>query len=269
MKKINKSSPPNSLTVFQAENGESSWEVFRNDNESRSYRELAKLIFVDQGQLCAYCEVRIESSPEEADLQRIEHFHEKSDTSDVSNNWALDWRNVIGVCKGGSGRENKDSKGKTVYKTPENLSCDASKGRFVTKGDLPAGCEGHLINPLFLPASPCLFQFDKATGELKPDLEACNDIVLDENIFDSTAELVSNTIAILNLNCDRLNNQRLELLYEYNRLVTNARKRNDRTIFVSLAERWFRYSWPDFFTTRRILLHKHAEKYLSQTSYDG
>lgn len=269
MKKINKSLPPNPLTEFQAEHGESSWGTFRNNNDGLSYKELAKLIFVDQGQLCAYCEVRIESSPEESDLQRIEHFHEKADTSDVNQNWALEWRNVIGVCKGGSGRENKDSDGKTIHKTPENLSCDASKGRFVTKRVLPAGCEGYLINPLFLPASPCLFQFDRATGKLKPDVEACDDIVLEENIFDSTRELVDRTIEILNLNCDRLNQQRLELLYEYNRLVEKARRTNDRTIFVSLSERWFRCSWPEFFTTRRILLHKHAENYLRGTSYNG
>lgn len=254
---------------FKVENPTASWSQFRNHDAGRAYKRTKVMIFADQGQLCAYCETRIESTPEQSDLQRIEHVHEKSDTSDVQKNWALDWGNVVGVCKGGSGRENKNRDGKNIFPMPINLSCDAFKAHLVESGKLSIGCEEELINPLFLPASPSLFKFDKRTGMLEPNDKSCAEIVMEKNKYDSTEELVQHTIYALNLNCDRLKAQRLQVWKEYNRLVKKAREANNREIFGFLAERWFGKRWPAFFTTRRALLGVHGEKYLASMNYDG
>lgn len=72
MKKILKSSPPNTLTLYEINNPTKKWEDFRNFNNAKDYSELKTLIFQDQGQLCAYCETRIEN--EQYEKQRIEHL---------------------------------------------------------------------------------------------------------------------------------------------------------------------------------------------------
>lgn len=269
MKKVNKSGPPDLFREFETQYPNASWRDFSDYDEGKAYKEAKKRIFEDQGQLCAYCETRIESSPEQSYLQRIEHFHEKSDNTNTEKNWTLDWANLIGVCKGGSGGENKNSDGTSIFPTPENLSCDAFKGHLVVKGVLPAGCEGKLINPLLLSASPSLFKFDRQTGMLEPNDKFCDEFVVEDNKCGSVKDLVEQTIEVLNLNCDRLNKQRLEVSYEHNRLLKKAREMNNKEIFEVLAERWFRHHWPSFFTTRRILLGPHAEMYLQRINYDG
>lgn len=261
------------MTVFKASKSDDEWKEmeptliwddFRNDSGGGPYKDLKQLIFSDQGALCAYCEVKIK--PSEYDLQRIEHFHSKSDSSDIDKNWTLDWNNVIGVCLGGSGRDNN----KKEFPLPSNLSCDAFKDHLIATGELSKSCEGALLSPLFdLPASPCLFDFDRRTGELNPNAEACKAVEIANNNYDSVEELVEETINIFNLRCDRLNNQRLQVSYEYERLIKAARERKDRTIFERLAAHWFGKRWPVFFTTRRILLGKHAENYLAKIHFDG
>jgi hypothetical protein len=85
----------------------------------------------------------------------------------------------------------------------------------------------------------------------------------------SLEDLVEKTIEILNLNCQRLCDDRLEVLKSYNREVAKARRMNDRQGLSKLARRWFSKKWPSFFTTRRILLGHHAESYLEQIDYNG
>lgn len=263
MKRINKSEPPNTLTLYEALNPQEIWENFRNSNSGADYRSLKKVVFKDQGQLCAFCETKVESVPEKIDLQRIEHFHPKSDDRNTEKNWALDWNNVMGVCLGGSGRD-IDAR---IYPRPNSLSCDAFKDHLVSKNKLSVDCECDLINPLLLGASPCLFAFKKRTGELTPSVPICNEIHIEENRFDTVAELVENTIYVLNLNTHRLNEKRLEVFHEYERLLKKARDKNDINIKKELAERWFSKHCLSFFTTRRILLGTNAEKYLQSVSY--
>ena len=52
-------------------------------------------------------------------------------------------------------------------------------------------------------------------------------------------------------------------------LSCDSRKNNDKQCFSKMAKRWFREKWPSFFTTRRILLGKHAETYLVQIGFQG
>jgi uncharacterized protein (TIGR02646 family) len=255
LKKINKSLPPNNLTKYAQQYPENNWNDFYN---TPNYKEIKMLLFSEQGGLCAFCENEIL----ETHKQRIEHFHPKSDKANPNHNWALDWENVIGVCLGGSDVD------KAVHPLPANLSCDAHKDYLITTKKLIENCEGYLLNSLHLPAFPCLFDFDKRTGELKPK-ENYAGIEFENNQYRSTTELVIKTIEHLNLNCDRLNQQRLALLRQYNQEIAKARKNNDKSIFTKLAEHWFQKQWLPFFTTRRILLGTHAENYLETINYNG
>lgn len=265
MKKINKSLPPDVLTQFQQANPDADWSDFRNAEQGNAYKALKELIINDQGGLCAYCEQAINTRLPIS--QRVEHFHSKSDMSQPGVNWALDWNNVIAVCLGGSSTIDDDH---NRHPTPANLSCDAFKAHLEERGHLSKEIEGYVLNPLELPAFPCLLIFDKSTGELKADHAACGAAHFEgQNAYPSLAELVEKTIKIFNLNCLRLCDERLEILKHYNQQITRARKTNNRNIFEQLAKRWFITPWPSFFTTRRALLGKHAEHYLESTDYNG
>lgn len=261
MKKINKTPEPNALTRFSQNNMTANWDDFKNNNGGSGYHAVCTLIFQDQGGLCAYCESKVIGLL--AHKQRLEHFHPKSDGSDPGKKWALDWGNIFGVCIGGSDAD------KEIHPLPRNLSCDSHKDHLINRGKLLESCEGLLINPLHMPASPSLFKLDKRTGDLIPHEEICAAFVFDDNQVGSTLDLVRKTIEILNLNCDRLAKQRLAVLNEYNRLIKKARGKDDQQIHSSLASHWFQNKWPCFFTTRRFLLGKYAETYLTQVAYNG
>lgn len=265
MKRINKSNPPNALTEFAVENPTEVWEPsFRDHDAGNSYKSVKHLMLQDQGGLCGYCEKKIQDMPEHH--QRIEHYHNKSDVSNPNVNWGLDWNNVFAVCLGGSSQNEEDKK---RYPLPKNLSCDAYKEHLVGKGELPQACEGYYLNPLRIITTVGLFDFDKSNGQLHVNKAACANLADIDNRHTSLEKLVEETIRVLNLNCDRLCGDRLEVLKSYNKEIARARKANDRQGLTKLAERWFRNQWPSFFTTRRILLGKNAETYLSQISYNG
>lgn len=262
MKKIKKSPPPNALTSFSQKYPHNDWDDFRYSNQGNDYQAIKTLIFNDQGGLCAFCE----SEVNDTHTQRVEHFHPKSDKSNPNHNWALDWLNVMGVCLGGSGFDTD----KTIHPLPANLSCDAYKDHLIVKKKLSINCEGYLFNPLNLPEFPCLFDLDKRTGELKPKSNYNNAAFVGlRNNYSTISELVEKTIEHLNLNCDRLNQQRLLLIRQYERTIKQARLTNDQQIHTKLAVRWFQQKWLPFFTTRRILLGHHAENYLLANNYDG
>ena len=257
MKKINKSSPPNKLTDYAQQHPKDDWDVdFRNSHQGDDYKAVKELIFNDQGGLCAFCENEVN----DVHKQRVEHFHPKSDKTNPNHNWALDWMNVLGVCLGGSDVD------KTIHPLPANLSCDAYKDHLIVKKQLSIDCKGYLLNPLKLPAFPCLFDLDKRTGELKAK-DDYEEFVIDNNHYSTIAELVEKTIEYLNLNCDRLNKQRLAVLNQYNQEIKKARINNDRQIHSKLTKHWFQRQWLPFFTTRRILLNEHAENYLQSISW--
>ena len=249
MKKINKSLPPNPLTDFYTSNKDGTWDDFRNHLLSNSYNQTKEIIFQDQDGLCGYCEdylLGLDNSQ-----RQIEHFHDKSDKDLSVTNWALDWNNVFGVCKGGSDQG-------AIYPTPRNLSCDAHKNHYLKS----AQTEGVYINPLDAPYAP-IFDFDKATGRLKPNIAICDTLnSYAPNNYQNFRELVEKTIDILNLNCDRLTSNRLKVLHEHNRLIEQARKKNNPNMLKRLPEHWLRNKSLPFFTVRRCLLGSAAEEYL-------
>ena len=271
MKKIAKSPPPNALTAYAALYPANNWDDFRNHASpgqapGADYKAIKNTLITNQGGLCAYCEQEIRN--QDASFQQIEHYHPKSDTSNPAVNWALMWSNVFAVCTGGSKRAPNGQN----YPLPENLSCDAHKNHLLN-GKSPAVIASALaaqINPLNLPAFPCLFDFDKRTGELQACITACARAdELQALPAHTTQTQVEENIRVLNLNCDRLCKDRREVLIHYNKELKKARENNDKTFHQKLVQRWFSKPWPAFFTTRRILLGQTAETYLQTISFQG
>jgi uncharacterized protein (TIGR02646 family) len=256
LKRINKTQGQDKLTSYVSLNPVSSWESFKGNNPDDA-RDDKNLMLQDQGGLCAYCETKINNL--DPYQQSVEHYHDKSDFPNATNhNWGLDWQNVFVVCKGG---ESKDA----MYPIPDNLSCGAHKNRV----DVPKSCEGYLLNPLEIIANPALLEFDKATCKLKPNLVACQSFTPIHNQYSTVEELVQQTIDILNLNCQRLLDQRRAVLYQYAQVIKKFRETDKQNGLTQLAQRWFSNKWPSFFTTRHSLLGKHAEAYLQNIQYNG
>jgi len=259
LKKILKSSPPNVLTVFAYNYPKSLWDggidSFKDYNKGVLYQILKKNIFFTQGEICAYCECKVVKSYN----QRVEHINDKSNYNSSTkwvHNLHLDWNNLIGVCFGGSSPKN------TLYPTPQNLSCDSYKEyKNITHKEF--------LNPLEIQAFPNLFQFKKRTGGLEANSENCKSVIIPNNIYPTTEELVEKTITNLNLNCDRLMMDRHEIFKEYDREITKARMSGNKNIKTQLAQKWFSQRFPSFFTTRRILLGKYAEQFLKENNYNG
>jgi uncharacterized protein (TIGR02646 family) len=257
LKRINKTpNTPDGLKAFAIDNPEGTWAQFKGntEEEAQAYQALWPQIFDQQGWLCGYCETQIDrTKPKE---KSIEHFHDKSDHSGI-HNWDLDWFNLFGVCRGG---EHAD---KIQYPRPANLSCDAHKNH--KKDELTENPQGLILNPLSLPNQPCLFSFEPATGELKAHQENCAKATIADNQYDSVSALVEKTIYFLNLNCKRLKDERKKVFAEYQRLMTNARQRNNTEIKQQLAEQWFDQKIKSFYTTRRILVEPLGEQWISST----
>lgn len=273
MKSIAKSLPPNELTTFAAQFPTAQWDPdFRDyavppNVAGHDYRQIKQRLVADQGGLCAYCERPL--SHLTPNFQRVEHCHPKSDKSVPGANWGLLWSNVIVVCNGG---ENDD---KDIYPRPVNLSCDAHKNHWLSKlNPTPAALLtllAGLQNPLALAPFPCPFGFDRLTGKLTVDAATCAaiDVALGR-VVDATFTSLDRTInTALNLNCDRLCTDRLQVLIQYNQEVEKARKLKAKDFHQTLAAKWFGKKWPSYFTTRRILLGHAAEAQLNAIAYVG
>jgi len=268
MKHITKSLPPRELNDYFESFPDATWDQMRDDNSQGGYaaaHACRNRAILDQKGLCAYCEQKISSA--DPLHSRVEHFHKKSDRSG-EHNWDLDWENMLAVCDGG----NRTEKGeRQVFPLPANLSCDAHKDHMSNIGKLPVDCEGHLLNPLDSPAFPNVFALEKDTGVLKADVDVCDTVEIPGYEQISTVELVRQTIAVLNLNCDRLLEKRLLLIRNINRNKKELRKRNihPSDASVKLAQRYFQAQWPEFFTTIRCFLGSTAEDYLNHINYHG
>ncbi|MGN7511697.1 retron system putative HNH endonuclease [Aeromonas salmonicida] len=268
MKKTIKSESSIEFSRYAEHNPTANWQRFRDLNNGATYNAVKTQIFSDQGGLCAYCEVSLKEVIK--NKRRLEHFHSKSDNSDPHKNWALTWSNIIGVCVGGSEKKQDDdsSSSDTTFPIPENLSCDSYKAYLEEKGLLSKNIEGYVLNPLEI-CNHSLFNYDISTGKLIPNKEKCLNFTPVKNNFNTSLELVENTLFVFNLNCERLTIRRKVIFNYYQKRIKEARKKNDTTIFNRLAETTFRNKWPSFFTTRRIILGHAAELFLAQINYSG
>lgn len=272
MKTVFKSLPPNELTNYAMAHPNDEWDPdFRNyatppHSAGHDYKIIKQRLIDDQGGLCAYCERKIDDQGPH--LQRVEHYHPKSDKSVPAINWGLMWSNVMAVCTGG---ENDNL---VYHPLPENLSCDSHKNHFINiQKPNPAALQillGQLLNPLSLAPFPCLFEFHRGAGKLFPNIKACNQLDTQNNLKPGeTLMSVQQTIAVLNLNCDRLCTDRLLIMKEYNQEAAKARKLQDKKYQEKLAQKWFAKKWPSFFTTRRLLLGDVADSHLQAMAYQG
>lgn len=267
MKQLSRSDDPAELAEYRAAKPASTWDQMRGEAEGRVVYEIVRRQLINgQGGLCAFCEIGLhDHNPLKC---RVEHFHPKSDTS-TAHNWALDWQNMLAVCMGGSQRHQQPPH--ALEPLPENLSCDAYKDQMINLGNLAEHCEGWIIDPMGLPAFPSLFFLEKSTGRLLPDEDMCSGIALLGNKHQGTRALVQHTIDMLNLNCDRLCEARVRVLWDIERRKKSLRQQGiqPQRGLRDLAEHYFRPRWPDFFTTIRLSLGVAAEQYLTDIGFQG
>lgn len=271
MKCVLKGREPNTLASYRNAVPVATWAQLKDDARYAgrdAYSDCRSELLIQQGGLCAYCEIDIrDNDPLKC---RVEHFHPKSDVSS-QHNWALDWQNMLAVCNGGSYRHIAVG-GFYLEPMNENLSCDAYKDRMIQSGKLPAQCDGWILNPIQLSAFPVLFALEKHTGKLFPNPVTCsNPLSLINNQHATVEVLVQHTIDMLNLNCERLTTARLLIVRD----IENSKKKHRLAGFSSqqglgnLAQRYFQYRWTAFFSTIRLCLGQAAEDYLQSIHYQG
>lgn len=255
MKNIVKGAEPLALVQYAAAHPHNSWEQFRKNKPRRN--AVQQQLLVDQGGLCAYCEINLKPAigNAKADL-RVEHFHPKSDQT-TGHNWHLDWQNLLAVCHGGSRPDIVDA---AQRHTSPNHSCDVPK----EDNDWDA----IILNPLQLSASPCLFRFDRSSGAMQVDPNNCLAATVD-------VAKAQATIDNLQLDSARLRNLRKPILDQLNQQLHNmvqaglpldeARQRLARATLTKSANQ----RWPAFFSAIRNYLGEAAEQQLQAVGYRG
>ena len=160
-----------------------SWEGFRSHDGGRAHRELIQELTDLQHGLCSYCEISLT----ELDHQ-VEHVVPRSDPVQ-GRSLALDYRNLIACCKGGT-RRGRDGN-RYLEPVRRNRSCGEEKDARM----LPTSLE-----PRNLPARPSLLRvFDD--GHIEADSTACTHMGV-------SPEDVNRMIEMLNLNARRLRKAR-------------------------------------------------------------
>ena len=270
MKRVLKQGEPASLQTYRQKQSAATWEDMKTDalhGGQQAYRDIRKQTHQDQGGLCAYCEIDLHDH--DRLKSQIEHFHPKSDIT-MHHNWALDWNNMLAVCRGGSYKHHEAPH----YMQPlkENLSCDAHKNHWIQKGGLGEALEGLLLNPLLVPTRPSLFTINKFAGEISPCEVQCNAVApWPQNQYADVKTLVEKTIVVLNLNCRRLCEARLCVIRD---IEQNKKKQREAGLtsqqgLAALAQRYLRSPWPRFFTTICLCLGSAADAYLQENAYQG
>lgn len=178
---------PHLLTLYKEKFPHETWEHFRR-NCKGGYSEIKQAILDDQHYLCAYCEISIKLAEKEGELDdfRVEHYYPKQGTEGDEHNFHLDWRNLIGVCHGGSQPAVPDAE-KRFSNYKSDRSCDVPKaGKEITSD---------LLNPLHIPLRDRLFRYIEFTGKMVVDEASCPKYLM---------RRAENTIRELNLNAPRL-----------------------------------------------------------------
>ena len=178
---------PELLKSYRLKHPDATWDKFRR-RFTRGYRQVKQAIIEDQHGLCAYCEISIKRKEDytEVDDFRVEHFFPKGATQDGGHNYHLDWRNLLGVCHGGSQKDVPDAEWRFSEKKGDR-SCDVPKGgKEITD---------RILNPLKLPGNIRLFRYTEHNGKMYVDEETCPD---------ELKWKAKNTIKELNLNAPRL-----------------------------------------------------------------
>ena len=271
------------LSDFVSRKPHGTWDDFCDDTHRK--HKTQQQIFSDQRGICAYCEIQMADALTDGLEQesvgslrrndfRVEHFHPKKDRSDHSNNWALDWRNLLGVCCGGDERfvfvperfaQKEDGKSDS-----QNHHCDSKKREKIL--------DGKILNPLEIPAFPCLWKIIRDSSRekvfLQPDNNACN--AVGSNILIRA----QNSLDELNLNCDLLAGFRWHAILAIRKRVQDYRgkgKSYDEALKIVMKQTFDNTpdidgtlpNWPSFFTTIRAYFGRFAEDRLHAINYEG
>lgn len=253
MRRINKSQTSNALTVYANKNPNDTWEVFQKNN-GNDFKIIKKKIFEEQGYICAYCETDLSEEVAFEHHRRVEHFDSKSawKVGQPPPNLHLDWNNVIGVCVGGTDRNNLER-----YIMPDNKSCDSYKEHLETNLGHSKKWKGQVLSPLEECLCSDMFVYCLASGELGVNVDYANSLTFKYNNYDSSAELLENTIKSFNLNCERLKIARREIHFSYEKLKAEFRKTRDENKFKFKVIKWSGNNKViSFQTTRDILLRE-------------
>jgi uncharacterized protein (TIGR02646 family) len=238
MKRIRKTYPePTELADYRARFAAAptpaTWDGFKKSPERVG--PVRARLREDQRELCAYCENRL-VPPEES----VEHFVARA----VDPSRQLDWSNLLLCCRGAERPLGAD------VPDPETRS---SRNDRKTCGHSKGSCADTILNPLEIPASPCLFRFGFEKGDIRPDPDKCQLAGID-------VAIVERTLRLLNLRAERLNRARLVVIEQ----MLNELRAEEA---VEIASRHFSRTGPlpVFFTTLRWILGDGAEKHLEAT----
>ena len=166
---------PGLKDYLEVETQGASWDAFHSHLGGRAHRGLIEELVDLQHGLCGYCEIRLT----ELDRQ-VEHVVPQSDPVQGASR-ALDFRNLIACCKGGTWRSSDGSR----YLRPvrQNRTCGEEKGARRIKA---------FLDPRELPAAPSLARVLE-DGRIEADVVACTSAGV-------SAGDVNETIEMLNLN---------------------------------------------------------------------
>ena len=221
------------------------WGEFRSHEGGNSYSQLVEALVEIQHGLCGYCEIDITNTD-----RQVEHVIPQSHPKHGAK-LALDYRNLIACCKGGT----LQTIDKTRWLDPvkRNRSCgEAKENKTHTK----------FIDPRKLPAIPSLIKviYD---GRIQPDKAACKRTGI-------AVDTVETTIELLGLNCERLRRAREN---RWNVLSDNWASVIDEPKIIEAAARGEllanrKNRLPKFFTTNRSYFDYYGEKVLSEDPMD-
>ena len=202
----------------------------------------------DQRGLCAYCENTLIPQDES-----VEHFIAKS----AEHSRELVWANLLLCCGGGE---------KPLPEDVADAAVRFDAGGTKTCGHAKLANPAAILDPLQLPANPCLFRFGLENGEIHPDAANCHSAGVNAAVAD-------NTIAVLNLRANRLNRARQALLGELlAQLAADGATpafSTDRACEIAAEQIPATSSLPSFFTTIRWFLGQGAETHLQAVGFMG
>ena len=242
--------PTRGLATYRdnCQNGQASWEGFRNHAASSSYRDLVATLGTLQHGLCGYCEIDLKESD-----RQIEHVIPRSDPNRGPSE-ALNPGNMIACCRGGAATNlhgPNAAADEERYRQPvkRNLSCGQAKGE---------KSEAAFVDPRTLPALPSVTKV-YPNGRIEADVNACARCAVD-------AGNVNRTIEILRLNVERL---RLPRERRWRALSRNWSPHFDDPEVMESAARSELLpdqngDLPRFFTTSRSYFGLHGERSLEQ-----
>lgn len=253
MRRIRKSHTSNVLTKYAEKNPNGTWVVFQQEH-GKAYKAIKDKLFEEQSEICAYCEIDLSKDNTYDHLRRVEHFKSKSGwkIGNEQPNWHLDWFNLLGVCIGGTDKDDRER-----FIMPDNKSCDAHKEHLETNLGYNKNWLGKVVSPLESELSSEMFNYCKASGELGVNIEHANSVRFEHNDYETSAELLQKSLELFNLNCERLKLARREIHHVYERIKAVYRKTGDVSMFTFKLKMWCCSDQVrSFQTTRDILLRE-------------